>query len=477
MNANLFFFATVLLRCGLGKEKNEKTCLTEVDGNATTTNLTNNETGLLSVVEAVAGSLINFYNVKFFDQYGTDFATSQTMFYSSRPAADDWSRLPYASVCELRRLAHLPLDKVVLGRCSCDGCAHELTLQLCRGEDVTLPNYTPYISPEAFAEVVVGAELAESVGGVMSYKLDLAGEENNATAFAAAMDAADGKSAFFSEQTQTTIDTPRHVIVLNSLKDMSWDNSNAETVIRAALEKAAENGVNYAVFAYYGVKENAEIPHEQAVDAWLSLSSEQQLAFRRDFPDMRFLLSVGGAVSNWETAFDPALAQSGLHRLLVDANNNYFRGVDLAVDNFSYREKDKAICWFSYAAWFLRRNWPSIIVSVTGQVVNFAPLYEKVDASVRQEIFGLFENGKWDTCYSKITDFHDPANIPEPSEDQRPVLEDGALPYNYFLLKGISTQSTEATEMDNPTTVSFTTTTLQEEEEEGCSCQCTCKPN
>ena len=444
-------------------------------------------TGLYSTVEAVAGKYIDFYNIQFYNQMATDFSTAEQLFNNSQPP-NQWAKNPYNSLCELMRLCWVPIDKIVVGRCSCDGCGNtEESLRVCRGEAPT-QSYKVYLSPEEMSAMFAEAELQEHVGGIMVWKVVDGGAENNGLDFGLPIRENRNKSGFFTELTgnpKPTTDLPRFVVYVNLFAQnvdpalvASWESLFAAT---------SRAGANYVNLAFRTRNDNRD-----AALFWSQLSDEQRTGLRAQFPGMRLILSFGGdGVSGASLFTESEEATDELMQQLVDeARSLLYDGLDFDVENFTAIDKEKGICWLSYASWKVKQLWPQGIVTHAPQAPHFGPLAETVTAEDVRAIEEEFAQGHWQECYRHIRLDGTPAipytlPVPSSADFARPVYEGtsplAASSFDLISDDGIIDQTTDqtnsATQTDQQTidTTQTSSAATESDDKFQCSCHCKCR--
>ena len=427
---------------------------------------TNNVQGFYSTIEALVGHLIDFYNVQFYNQGQTDYGNGQELIVASQP-------IRYTSICEMERFGHVPPDKVVVGKCTCDGCGTtDASLAICRGDPLPSwldPNILYYVSPEMLSQSFGEVPLADAVGGVMAWKFDAqAVKDNNGLDFRLPLQEQRDTSAFYSDGKNTTSDVPRHVVYVNN-----WVSENLESWSNV-FSKASSAGVNYILLAFY-----ASTGALDATISWQSLPDEHKQQIKEQYPNTRLLLAFGGATESVSKLIsDEAFATKVVTNLVDHGIANLYDGVDFDLENFGNGDGEAIICAFSYMTFLVKKLWPESIISHAPQAPHFGPLVETVDETNKSAIFAMFEKGRFNGCYSEHLASNHRTNIPapDPATYQRPQHEPGILPSNYYDI--VSQEATTTTSMAGTETNSQSkTTTGTQTSAEGefeCDCKCTC---
>ena len=417
--------------------------------------LNKNSNGFFSVIEWLVGNTINFYNVKFYDQETSDFHNGQELIVST-------TKKRYNSVCEINRYGHVPLDKIVIGKCTCDGCKYsEASLAICRNKP--LPGWATltevyYVSPEDFAASFSEVKLNEELGGVVSWKFvaDDYNTDNNGLDFRLAMQTNKDKSGFFDKNTNITSDVPRHAVYINN-----WVNGDF-TGWKALFKKASEAGVNYLLISFYttdGAIETAE--------SWEKLSGKEKTDLKAIFVGIRVLLVFGGeneSLSSWST--NEETTNSTIETLVQFAKRNKFDGIEFNFNSSSNSDGKLYTCLFAYLSYKTRSLWDNAIISHGVSAQHFSPLVEDTSETNRDSVLDLFAEGKFKRCYQMFLNGNHRTIIPEPNPEnyKRPATQEGVLPENYFTLVvneitntgSTSTSSTTSTSTDSSTTSTTT---------------------
>ena len=161
---------------------------------------------------------------------------------------------PYMSICEINHFGHVPLNKIVVGKCTCDVCVFtKASLAICKGSP--LPNLESfnafyYVSPETLSQSFAEVKLKDALGGISVWKLNpQIVDDNNWFEFCLSLKEHRDRSAFYYDGKNTTPDVPRYVVYVEN-----WTSENLE-ICSNVFSQASLAGVNYLVFDFYNAYE------------------------------------------------------------------------------------------------------------------------------------------------------------------------------------------------------------------------------
>ena len=170
------------------------------------------------------------------------------------------------------------------------------SLAICRRENLprgTDPNLIYYVIPQTLSETFGKVSLADEVGGVMAWKLNLLSVDNNGLDFYLLLKEQCNFSTFYSDGKNTTLDVPCHVVYVNN-----WVSQSLEAWSEVFF-RASSAGVNYILLGFYG-------PYNAVSDtitSWQRLSREDKEKIKKEYSSTRLLLSFGGPNELIETGF------------------------------------------------------------------------------------------------------------------------------------------------------------------------------
>ena len=412
--------------CNLAKKAVPKTCsslLANETGCISDGGWKSGARGSYSLIEALVGDKIDFYNVLFYNQNDLEYSNSEELILSSRMS-------PYTSICELERFGHVPLDKVVVGKCTCDGCGNaKASLAVYRKTPLPAeldPNIVYYVSPKTLSESFAEVPLKDALGGIAVWKFGpqtISG--NNWTDFHLPLDEQENKSAFYSDRKDTTSDVPRYVVYVND--NISEDLEGWEKLF----SQANSVGVNYMVLGFYSSWEIMD----QAVYSWGRLAKLDKEKLKASSKNTRLLLGFSAEAGPMkELIRKQKFLKVIIRNLIAYAKNNLYDGIDFYPGDFDKKDEETIVCGFSYMTYWLKKLWPESIISHAPQASHFGPLIETVDKDNRNNILKMFEKGRLKGCYRKHLEKKRRNNVPapDPTSYRRPIHEPGILPPNHY---------------------------------------------
>ena len=161
----------------------------------------------------MVGHLVDFYNVQFYHQNELNYINGQKLIVTSCLS-------PYTSICEINRFGHIPLDKLVVGNCTCDRCkVLAASLEIYSEEplsDSLNPNPVYSTNPKTLSQSFAEILLADALGGISVWKFDpKAIRNNNWSDFRLPLEEQRDVSAFYSDGKNITSDVLRYVVYVD----------------------------------------------------------------------------------------------------------------------------------------------------------------------------------------------------------------------------------------------------------------------
>ena len=382
------------------------------------------EVGFYSAIEALVGHLIDFYNVQFYHQNIDDYNTAQELIVASRHS-------PYTSICKINRFGHVPLDKIVVGKCTCKNCARLAGFLLTQGHTI-IPldwdyNDIDHAASKAFSRSFGEFALEDALGGIAVWEFNTRTYNDTVwLGFLMPFSEQRDRSAFYSHGNYTTSDVPRNVLYVRKMIPESlegWSN---------VFSQASSVGVNYIVLAFYENRERLR----NAPLSWRNLPTEQKLELKQKYMQTRLLIAFNTELmlKRKEINFYENIVTNLVIEFVEHAKENLFDGVEIYPGNVWDEDRAKAISVFSYMTFLIKKLWPEAIVSHAPQAAYFKPLNRIVEEANRNAILAMFEEGHYVDCYSNYLRNNHRTNIPipDPSTYQRPKHKENILPLNYY---------------------------------------------